>query len=133
MKLLQLGFFEQRFALQLRIKNPNDVELPISGLSFAIELNGQPFLTGLSDKAVTVPRFGEAVLEVTASASLGNALKQLRELRNADRDRVDYRIVGCVSLVGVGSMPFERRGDLPIPAIDLAPRKALPPPGSERT
>lgn len=133
LKLVQLGLFEQRFALQLRVQNPNDVELPISGLSFAIELNGQPFLTGLSEKAVTVPRFGEAVLEVTASGSLGNALKQLRELQKAGRERVDYRIVGRASLTGVGSVPFERRGDLPIPVIDLAPRKALPPSGSART
>jgi LEA14-like dessication related protein len=57
LKLTQLGLFEQRFSLQLRIQNPNDVDLPIDGLTFDVELNGQPFLKGVSDKAVRVPRF----------------------------------------------------------------------------
>jgi LEA14-like dessication related protein len=59
LNLVQFGLFEQRFALKLRIQNPNDVELPINGLNFEIEINGQPFIKGLSDKSVTIPRFGE--------------------------------------------------------------------------
>lgn len=132
LKLTQLGLFEQRFSLQLRIQNPNDVDLPIDGLTFEVELNGQPFLKGVSDKAVRVPRFGEAVLEVTATSTLGTALKQLRELQKGGRDRVDYRIAGRFSLTGLGSIPFERRGDLQMPAVDSSPKKPLPP-GSERT
>ncbi|MBK7953510.1 MAG: LEA type 2 family protein [Candidatus Accumulibacter sp.] len=50
LNLVQMGLFEQRFALKLRIQNPNDVELRINGLSFEIELNGKSFITGLSDR-----------------------------------------------------------------------------------
>jgi LEA14-like dessication related protein len=94
LKLVQVGVFEQRFILKLRVQNPNDVELRINGLSVEVEFNGQPFITGLSDKGVTVPRFGEAVLEVMATSTLGSALKQLRELQKGGRERIDYRIVG---------------------------------------
>ncbi|WP_313951338.1 LEA type 2 family protein [Accumulibacter sp.] len=113
--LLQLGFLEQRFALQLRIRNPNDVDLPIDGLSFEIEVNGQSFVSGLSDKRVSVPRFGEALLEVIASSTLAGALKQFHELRKGGRDRVEYRIVGRLNVSGIGSVPFERRGELQMP------------------
>jgi len=140
LNLVQLGLFEQRFLLKLRIQNPNDVELPINGLNFEIELNGQAFIKGLSDKAVSVPRFGEAVLEVMATSTLGSALKQLRDLQKGGRERVDYRIVGRINvsglgnvpLSGLGNVPFERRGDLQMPAVDHSPRKSLPP-GSDRT
>ncbi len=128
----QIGFFEQRFALKLRVQNPNDVELPINGLTFTIELNGQPFLTGLSDKAVTVPRFGEALIEVMATSTLGSALKQLRELQKGGQQRLDYRIVGRLNLSGLGSVPFERRGDLQLPGVGSVPGKP-PATGSERT
>ncbi len=127
LKLVQVGVFEQRFALKLRVQNPNDVELRINGLSVEVELNGQPFITGLSDKGVTVPRFGEAVLEVMAASTLGSALKQLRELQKGGRERIDYRIVGRLNLSGIGTVPFERRGDLQMPAVVSPLRKPLPP------
>ncbi|MCM8596951.1 LEA type 2 family protein [Accumulibacter sp.] len=122
LSLVQARLFEQRFALRLRISNPNDVDLPVNGLSFEVEINGQPFITGLSDKPVTVPRFGEAILEVMATSTAGSALKQLRELQKGGR--IDYRISGRLQLSGIGALPFERRGDLQLPATDGAPRKS---------
>ena len=132
LNLVQLGVFEQRFALKLRIQNPNDVELRITGLAFDVEVNEQPFVKGLSDKAVTVPRFGEAVLEVMASGTLAKALNQLRELQKGGRERIDYRVVGRLSVSGIGSVPFERSGDLPLSAPGPTPKRPLPK-GSERT
>ena len=132
LKLVQVGVFEQRFALKLRVQNPNDVELRINGLSVEVELNGQPFITGLSDKGVTVPRFGEAVLEVMATSTLGSALKQLRELQKGGRERIDYRIVGRLNLSGIGTVPFERRRDLQMPAV-VSPFHRPLPPGTQGT
>ncbi len=141
--LRQLGFLEQHFAVQLRIRNPNDVALPITGLSFDIEVNGQRFVSGVSDKAVTVPRFGDALLEVTAISTLAGALKQFYALqRGAQRgvqngsqlrgpERLDYRISGRLQLAGVGSVPFERQGDLRLPMFDRPPDKAPLAPGAE--
>lgn len=132
LNLVQMGLFEQRFALKLRIQNPNDVELRINGLSFEVELNGKSFLTGLSDRGVTVPRFGEALLEVSATSTLASALNQLRELQKGGRERVDYRIFGRLSVSGMGTLSFERGGDLQLPVLQTVPRKLLPP-GSDRT
>lgn len=120
-ELVDFGLFEQRFKLGLRIQNPNDVALPIRGLSFDVELNGQHFAKGVSDQAVTVPRFGEAVLAVTATSNLGNVLRQLNELQKSGRQRADYRISGRLELASVGSIPFERKGDVAMPVFD-APR-----------
>ncbi|HOL64241.1 MAG TPA: LEA type 2 family protein, partial [Accumulibacter sp.] len=103
------------------------------GLSFDIQLNGQPFAHGLSDKAIIVRRYGEALLDVSATSTLGSALKQLRELQKSGRDRIDYRLQGRLQLQGMGSLPFEWRGDLQLPTIDSAPRRKLPPAGLERT
>jgi len=129
---VQLGLFEQRFALKLRVQNPGEVDLAIDGLRFTIELNGQPFLEGVSDQSLTIARFGEGVLEVMASSTLAGTLKQLRELKRAGRDSVDYRIVGRVSVVGVGSLPFERRGELSLPLFEPPPPRKAPPSAAAR-
>lgn len=132
--LVELGLLEQRFLLRLRVQNPNDVALPVRGLTFDVELNGQPFASGLSDRAVVVPRFGEAVLEVKATSNLSGVLRQLRELRRSGRERVDYRIFGRIALDGMGSLPFERKGEIDAPLFDAPRREAPPrPPAQERT
>lgn len=131
--LVEFGLFEQRFAIRLRIRNPNDVDLPISGLAFDVELNGQHFATGVSDRAVTVPRLSEAVLEVTATSNLGSVLRQIRELQKCGRDRVDYRMAGRISLDGIGSIPFERKGDVPMPLFDFSRKLPPPAPVQERS
>lgn len=133
--LVELGLFEQRFAMKLRIRNPNDVELRISGVDFDVELNGQHFARGLSDRPVMVPRMGEAVLEVSATSSLGSVLRQVRELQKGGRERIDYRLNGRIVLEGIGGIPFERKGDVQMPLFEL-PRKApvIPSvPAQERT
>lgn len=115
--LREIGLFEQRFGLKLRIQNPNAVDLPISGLSFEVELNGHPFANGLSNQSVTVPKMGEATLDVDAVSNLASLLKQLQELQKGGRDRVDYRIIGRLSAGALGSIPFERKGDVPMPDL----------------
>ncbi len=115
---VQVGLVVQRFILKLRVHNPGKVDLSLDGLHFTIELNGSRFLEGTSNQSLTVPGDGEAVLEVMATATLGTTLKQLREWQRAGREAVDYRIVGDVNVVGVGKIPFERRGELPLSGFD---------------
>lgn len=109
---LEIGLFEQRFLLQLRVENPNTVAIPIQGLSFEVELNGQPFATGLSDKAITLAPMGEGVVDVKATSSLGRLLKQFKAMSKEDRRQVDYRIVGKLRSPTLGSLPFESKGQV---------------------
>ncbi len=64
--------------------NPNDVEIPLTGLNFEVEVNGQPFARGVSNKPVTVPRLGEEILEVTAVSTLANVLRQITEWKSGE-------------------------------------------------
>lgn len=111
-RMLQGGLLEQRFQLDLRIRNPNDFDLPIDGLAFALELNGQEFADGVSNQRVTVPRLGEAVVPVTASTTLLHMVQQA--LRLGERADLDYRLSGDVFLAGLTrrAVPFERSGRL---------------------
>jgi len=113
------SLFEQQFNLKLRIQNPNPQELQIDGAAFELEINDQLFATGVGNQAVTVPRYGSALMPVEAVSSLGSVVKQFAALTRADKPGFRYRIKGSLSAAGT-RIPFDRRGDFDLGA--LAPR-----------
>lgn len=115
-----LGLFEQRFLIKLRVKNPNNLDIPVEGISFDVELNGRPFANGVSNVAVTIPRYGEAVLDIKASSSLASFLRQWRELEKAGRTGLDYRVKGHLQVSGYGALPFDYRDEITFPTLPPA-------------
>lgn len=116
--LVGLGLLEQRFVLRLRIRNPNDVDLPVNALNFDVELNARHFARGVSDKPVIIPRQGETILEVKTVSRLGDVIKPLRDAQKNGRERIGYRVFGSIELEGIGSFPFDRSGDVPLSALE---------------
>lgn len=108
-----IQLLEQRYALTLRIQNPNQDAMEIKGLSFDLELNGESFAQGVSNQAVSVGPFDEALIQVTVSSGLLNIINQLNVLDRRRGEQLAYRISGKVSVAGqLRSIPFERKGQL---------------------
>lgn len=120
-ELIDFGLFEQRFGLKLRIQNPNDAPLTIHGLTYEVEVNGRTFAKGVSDQGVTVPRFGEAVLQVSAVSTIGSLLRQLGRLQ--EREGLAYRLTGRVHTGALGSLPFEHTGQVRLPELPFERRE----------
>ncbi len=107
------GLLNQELLIEIRIGNPNDFELPLTGLTFQLDVNGQPFADGLSNATVTVPRLGYATVPVTGSTNILSIFRQLMFLGQSDR--ITYRLYGnaYVGQLGVNrSVPYERKGEL---------------------
>lgn len=103
---------EQQYFVKLRVQNPNDTEWRVSGVSFTLELNGQPFAKGAGGEAVTVPRLGSAVMEVEAISGLSGILRQLSTMQQGKAGQgVSYRIKGRLVTRNAGSLPFEDSGE----------------------
>ncbi|MGE0372728.1 MAG: LEA type 2 family protein [Gammaproteobacteria bacterium] len=113
LELEEIGLFEQRYRLRLRIQNPNDVELPIAGMAFSLYLNEEEFASGLSDRQTTVPPFGEAVIEASVTSSLTGVIGQLRRLSRTEAQTFSYRLSGHARLLHRAvKYPFEYRGEV---------------------
>ena len=110
-RLLDGNLLEQRFLLSLRVINPNSFEIPVEGLNFTLDLNGQPFARGVSNKPVTVPQLGEALLEVTATTGLAGLWRQLKGLGKG-RDKLDYRLKGRLVTGTYGDLDFDKSGEV---------------------
>jgi LEA14-like dessication related protein len=116
LNLVSVELLEQRYRVRLRLKNPNDFELPVRGMDFRLDINGEAFADGVSGQSVSVPAFGEEVLELEVSSSLLQVFRQLQSLQREGAAGLAYRITGSVALGNYGGrLPFDYTGELALP------------------
>lgn len=101
--------FEQRVQIDLRVRNPNDFDLDVTGLDFTLQLNNKKLARGLANKAVTIPRLGDAILTVETTTSTLDVLSQLLNLTSG-KD-ITYQITGVLHLQDI-PLPFDNDGIL---------------------
>jgi len=109
----EMRLLEQTFLMELRIQNPTDADLDINGMAFELEINGQPFAKGVSNKSVRVERLSTKVVEVEAYTGLTSILRQLSEARKGSyASGFKYRLKGSV-YAGSPSIriPFDETGE----------------------
>lgn len=103
--------FEQRFAVTLRIVNPNEAPLAADGLDLILEMNGRRLARALSDESFVVPRLGQTLVTLVATTNLIDLFRQAIHLPEAGH--LDYTLRGRVLLGGSGEwLRFERKGTL---------------------
>jgi len=113
LEILEVGLFEQRYRLRLRIQNPNDFALPISGMRYELEINDKRFAKGVSRQSITIPAYGEGLVDVEVVSNLGRLMEQFSGLTAGRVQKVSYRLSGSVSLAhSVVKLPFEYKGDV---------------------
>lgn len=111
--VIDAGVLEQRYALKLRLQNSNDFALAIQGMNYEVFINEQSFAHGVSRSAVTIPAFGEDVIELEATSGLARIFEQLRNLGEGTTGSWHYRVIGGVKLENWPvKLPFEYQGEL---------------------
>ena len=113
-------FFEQRLLVRLRVRNPNDLVLPVKGLTVNFELDGVDFAEGVSARAFDVPALGEAEFDMLVTANAATALLEVfgKDRRKSSKE-LDYRISGklSTSLGLLRSVPFDERGKVSLDSL----------------
>jgi LEA14-like dessication related protein len=119
LKALEANLFEQRCEVRLRVRNPNDINLPVNGLDVDVELAGEPFAHGVSAREFTIPANGEAEFDMIVTANAATALIRIAGGDRKSRENIEYRLKGKLStrLGMFRSIPFEETGTLPIGSI----------------
>ena len=109
-KLLNAEGLTQHLQVELLVSNPNDFNIPLTGLKFGMQMNGQDFAEGLSNQRVDIPRLGRAVVPVEVTVSVLAILKQIQAIQKSDG--LDYRVAGTAYLdhLLLPSVDFDRQG-----------------------
>jgi LEA14-like dessication related protein len=113
---VEASLFEQRLRVRMRVKNPNEIELPVRGLDVDMELAGEPFAKGVSAREFVVPARGEAEFDMLVTANAASALLRIAGSDRKSREKIGYRLKGKLSTrIGMlRSIPFEESGTLPV-------------------
>ncbi len=84
-------------------------------MSFSIDLNGKPFARGVSNQSVTIPRLGEAMVDVTAVSDLSGLIQQMRSIEGVAASGLRYRLCGRF-FAGEKPFPFSYSGSIKPPS-----------------
>lgn len=87
-----------RFRIHLRVFNPNDSELALSGLYYTLSLAGHKVVTGTSGDLPSIPAYGQDDITVDATASLMGSLFAAADLIGSRRDTVPYELEAKLGL-----------------------------------
>jgi LEA14-like dessication related protein len=110
--LVKSDLWEQQLKVRMRVQNPNDRRLPIRGLAYTLEVDGQEFARGESGASFVVPALGEAEFDMNVTANMaGTLIKFLGRGSELGRP-LEYRLSGKIALSEgwLRSIPFEERG-----------------------
>ncbi|MCU0560061.1 MAG: LEA type 2 family protein [Desulfobacterales bacterium] len=111
-RVQQSSGLETAFMLQLRVINPNDVDLEVRAVSLDLEINGQPFASGAASNPVTVPAYGSNLVEVQTYSSVIRMLTSMIGILPSGE--IAYRARGHLRIGGDAllppSLPFDASG-----------------------
>jgi len=102
----------QHLRVRLHVQNPNDRTLPIRGIEYTLEVDGEPFATGDSASSFVVPALGDAEFDMNVTTHVAGTLVRLLGRPPDARASVPYRLTGKISLSEgwLQSIPFEQHG-----------------------
>jgi len=104
------ALWQQKLRVRMHVDNPNDRVLPIKGITYTLEVNGQEFAHGESAASFVVPALGEAEFDMNMTANMAGTIISL--LSHGTESAVEYHLIGKVSLSEglLRSIPFDQHG-----------------------
>ena len=113
---LQSQDMEVRFAVKIRVQNPNGTNINYNGVALDLDINGQPFASGVSDASGSVARYSETVLSVPVSVSAFSVLRQTWGLSQMQTlNNMPYVLRGKLAGGLFGTRRFVDSGKLSFP------------------
>lgn len=107
--------------VDLRLRNPNDMELPVTGVEYNLTLQGVKVADGRQAKSVTLPALGEADMRLGLNVNLlttaAHLLPLLMNPASAPK-ALSYKVDGNVKLDWwyMPTIGFNREGEVPLVA-----------------
>jgi LEA14-like dessication related protein len=116
LRLQDVQLFEQRYGLALRVQNPNPYELPIRGMAYRVMLNDVELGRGTSREVVTIPPYGETIVQVDVVSNAFSLLQRVQDLAAGNTQSLNFAITGNMSLADrADALPFSFSGEIGTP------------------
>ena len=113
---LQGQGMEVRLMVKLRVQNPNDAQIDYNGVALTMDVQGKTFASGVSDATGSVPRFGEAVIDVPVTISAFRMVRQAIGMAHGEGGKISYAMQGKLSGSGFNTRRFSTKGEFDLAA-----------------
>ena len=121
---LQGEGMELRLLVKLRVQNPNEAPIDYNGVALTMDVQGKSFASGVSDVVGTVPRFGEAVIDVPVTISAFRMVRQAIGMMHGEgTSKISYAMKGKLNGAGFSTKRFSTKGEFDMPSA--APRENI--------
>jgi LEA14-like dessication related protein len=124
-QMMSTDMFAQKFKVRVLVKNPNDLELPVTGIDYQIFLMGDSFADGVSNDQFLLPAKGEAEFDMVVTTNFVSSFgRLLSRVGGSKLDDLNYEITGKV-MVDKGmirKIPFSHSGTVDVSRA-LGPKK----------
>ena len=124
-EITDVDFSGQKFLLGFDVTNPNPFPLPVSTVSYAVELDGYRFASGSTTGGFTVPSSGDVEFAISVEIDLMKSAPQLLFIiRDSVKRDIPYTLRGKFGLDIPLTEPvrFETSGDIRMQTVS---RQAL--------
>jgi LEA14-like dessication related protein len=118
-QMTEVDFSGQTFLLGFDVSNPNPFPLPISAVSYGVELDGYRFAAGETKGGFTVPASGDQEFAISVELNLLKTAPQLLFIvRDAEKRDIPYELNGKlgVDIPFTDPVSFESSGAIRLQA-----------------
>jgi len=105
-------------SLTLGLSNPNDFDLPVDALACEVTLDSRPAANVQSVHVEPLPAHGNAKVDLAGRVDIVVVATSLMAL--GSEVPVAYTLKGTVTLRNGITLPFSRKGDIPVARFDRA-------------
>ena len=112
-QIMSADMFAQQFMVRVKVENPNDLEIAVSGIEYEIFLMGDSFAEGASDSSFVLPANGEAEFDMIVKTNFVSSLGRLVSRTSGGKlEDVPYQVTGKLVLEKgiMRTFPFSRAG-----------------------
>ena len=90
------------FALSLRIVNPNNFALPISGVSYVIALNDIDVISGVTNNIPKINAYGDVIVPIDVRLDMLQAARLFLSIpKNGEMQNIAFRLKAKLDLNGL--------------------------------
>ena len=112
-QIMSADMFAQQFTVRVKVENPNDLEIAVSGIEYEIFLMGDSFAEGAADSSFVLPAKGEAEFDMIVKTNFVSSLGRLVSRTSGGKlEDVPYQVTGKLVLEKgiMRTFPFSRAG-----------------------
>ncbi len=115
MQVLPARGLTPRFSIALRVKNPNGVMLPLQGLSYRVDVEGEALLSGVKNDLPTIPGYGEALISLEVDADLVSGLRLVTRMLSQPSRHIEYLLSATLNMGAFApEIRLHEKGRLPL-------------------